>query len=708
MRCAHDVGKLLPAALAMVLLGVLGCAPAGSPAAPRTKRLPHREVVHGRELVDDYRWLRDADDPDVVPHLEAENEYAEAALRHASKLRETLAEELRFRLDEEDVSLPAPLNGWLYYARTEPGQQYTIHCRKRGNLEAPEEVLLDENELSAGQDYFATSLLTVSPDGQRLAFVVDSDERDSATLLVKDLASGRLLADEVPEMVESVAWAADNRTLFYVLSDEASRPYQVFRHTLGEHPSEDVLVYEERDPHYHVSLALTNSERYLVVESHSNTAAEIRVLKADQPTGELRVVVPRVEGRDCYLDHQGDHFLLWTNGDAPNFRLLRASVADPAPENWTELVPHRDDVVLEGVQALARYTVLYERCAGRLSLRILPAEGGSERVVQCENPLATLLPDDNLDYDAEVFRYGCTSLLDPYTIYEVDLATGVSTERKREEVPGYRREDFVEERIVARAADGTEVPITLAYRRGLERNGDNPLVLYGYGAYGLSSDPEFASDRLSLLERGVIYAVAHVRGGGDLGRQWYEQGRLLNKPNSFSDFIACAEHLVAQGYTRPERMAAWGESAGGLLVGAVANQRPDLFRCVVAKVPFVDVLNTMLDEAIPLTVIEYEEWGDPADPAAFACMASYSPYDNVRPQAYPDLLITAGYRDPLVPYWEPAKWAARLRQQNTADTLVLLRTNLVGGHSGASGRYDALDELAWEYAFVLDRLGVQE
>ena len=682
---------------------------AAEPEPPVARTVPRVHTIHGESRIDEYHWLRDREDPEVLAHLEAENRYTDRAMRHTEGLQELLYQELRGRIKEADLSVPAREDGWLYYTRTEAGAQYPIFCRRRDEPEAPEEVLLDVNALAAGHAYFRMGAFDVSPDHRLLAFSSDTSGAESFTLFLKDLATGRLLAETIERTSPSVAWANDSRTLFYIVLDEVRRPSRLFRHTVGSSPADDVLVHFEPDDAFFLEIHRTRSRRHLVLELASHSTSEARYLSADEPAGELRVVEPRRQGIEYAITHHGDRFYIVTNADAPNFRLVSAPVESPGRDHWTAVLPYRPHIKLDAAEAFARHLVLWEREDGLRRLRVLELATGAEHLVAFPEPVYAVRPNDNPEFDTSVFRFGYTSLVTPGSVVDYDMAARTWTVRKQTEVlGGYDPSRYGSERLFATAPDGARVPVSLVYRLPLERDGARPLLLQGYGSYGYSFDPGFSSNALSLLDRGWIVAIAHIRGGEEMGRSWYEAGKLLNKRNTFTDFIAAAEHLVEAGYTSPARLAINGGSAGGLLMGTVTNLRPDLFQAVVAEVPFVDVVNTMLDASLPLTVIEYDEWGNPNDPTYYQYIRSYSPYDNIAPKDYPHILVTAGLNDPRVAYWEPAKWTARLRARKTDRNRLLLRINMGAGHGGASGRYDHLREVAFKYAFLLDVVGSAE
>ncbi|MBA3946555.1 MAG: S9 family peptidase [Herpetosiphonaceae bacterium] len=665
--------------------------------------VPHETTLHGETLVDNYFWLRDRSNPDVVAYLEAENQYLTDVIRPTEALQKQLYSELRGRIKEADRSVPVPHDGYLYYSRTEEGLQYPIFCRKRGDLEAVEEVLLDQNQLAAGHSYCRLGAYKVSPDHRTLAYSVDTSGSEQYTLFVKDLASGQFLSDQIPNTYYGVEWANDNHTIFYTVLDMAMRPYQLFRHTVGTASSFDMLVYHELDEAFFVDIAKTASKMFLLLALHSTTTSEVRFMPADEPQAPFKMIHPRQSGMEYSVEHHDDRFLIVTNDEALNFKLVEAPIATPEKAYWRELLAHRSAVLLDGIDVFHNHLVLYEREQGLKRIRITDPYGHDVRDVEFPEPVYTYVPGPNAEFNTNILRFTYSSLVTPDSIIDYDMQLGTWHLRKQDEIPsGYDPSLYASDRLIALAADGTAVPISLVYRKGLRRDHSNPTLLYGYGSYGITIDPAFSSRRLSLLDRGFIYAIAHIRGGSDLGRAWYDDGKLNHKQNTFTDFIACAEHLIAAGYTAPQHLAISGASAGGLLMGAVVNMRTDLWQAVIAKVPFVDVINTMSDPTLPLTVIEYEQWGNPNDPDTYHYLKSYSPYDNVAAKDYPNMLVTTGMNDPRVSYWEPAKWVARLRALKTGRRLLLLKTDMGSGHGGASGRFDALEETALEYAFLLN------
>ncbi len=673
---------------------------------PIAKIVPKVTTLHGDTRVDNYAWLRDRGDPDTVRYLEDENAYTKERMKHAAVLEAKLYAEMLGRIKQTDLSVPVKRDGYFYYTRTEEGKQYSIYCRKQGSLDAAEEILLDGNAMAEGQKYFAIGVFAPSPNHKLLAYSVDLSGDEVHTVRVKDLATGDLLADEISGTSTSLEWADDNATFFYSVLDAAKRPHKIFRHGLGL--SEDPEIYHEADQRFELDVSKTSSRAYLLMSSNSPLTTEVRFLRADDPRGEFRVALPRVQDTEYDLTHRGDSFFIRTNDGGRTFRVVEAPVADPSKPQWKEILPARPNVTVESVTAFANHLVFEERELGLSRLRIHGFASGETHYVEFPEPVYTASPTGNAEFATNVLRFNYTSLITPNSVFDYNMETR-DRELKKQQVVlgGYDPSRYTTERIYVPAPDGKQIPVSLVYQRDVARDGRAPLLLYGYGAYGISMDPTFRSDRLSLIDRGVIYAIAHIRGGGDLGKPWHEDGRLLHKKNTFTDFIACAEALIAARYTSASRLAMEGRSAGGLLAGAITNMRPDLFAVVLAGVPFVDALNTMLDASLPLTVGEYEEWGNPEDKQYYDYIKSYSPYENVEPRPYPMMLITAGLNDPRVSYWEPAKWAAKLRAMNTGDRMLLLKTNMGSGHFGASGRYEYLKETAFNYAFLLNALRIE-
>jgi oligopeptidase B len=694
----------------------------GTPQPPCAPRRP-TELRHGDDVrVDDWYWLRDRDDPAVRSLLEAENAYVEAMLAPLGGVRDQVFAEITARVVETDVSAPVRRGRFEYFTRTRAGLEYPVHCRRPVGAAAPdpdavpghgdEVVLLDENVLAGESEYFALRGLALSPDQARLAYSVDSTGGERAQLHVRDLATGRDLPDEVSDTYYGLGWANDERSLFYVRPDVAMRPFQVWCHVLGTAVATDRLVFEEPDERFYVSVRRSRSGRVLLIDIESKVTTEVWLLDADEPDGTPRLVAAREGGIEYRVEHHHgrsgeDRLFIVTNVDgAENFQLMVVDAASPGREHWRTVVAGRDDVRLDRVDTFARHVVLSERVGGVARLRALDLAGG-DAVVDVGDEIGTTWLGPSPEYDRTVVRVVSTSLVTPTTDSDHDLATGATTVVKRQRVEGYDPDRYETHRLWARADDATLVPISIVHRRGLARDGTGALLLYGYGAYEISIDPMFSTSRLSLLERGGAYAIAHVRGGGELGRRWYEDGKLDRKRNTFTDFVACARHLIAEGYTAPGRLVARGGSAGGLTMGAVLNEAPELWRAVVVEVPFVDCLTTMLDPSLPLTITEFDEWGNPAaDEHLYEYLRSYSPYDNVRPLAYPTVLVTAGLNDPRVQYWEPAKWVQKLRATTTGTSATLLKTELDAGHHGRSGRYESWREEAFVLAFVLDALGL--
>ncbi len=712
--------KVPAAVLLLAALAVTSCAgPAAGPGEPPLAEVrPHELETHGDVRVDEYYWLRERESPEVIAYLEAENAYVDAALAHTDALQESVFAEIRSRVVEDDASVPYRDGDYWYYTRYEEGKQYPIHGRRPadgdvfGGDQTPEaeEVLIDVNEVAEGKEYTAVRP-SVSPDHRILAYGVDDVGRRFYTVRFKDLATGETLADEIPDVTANIVWAADSATLFYVRQDpDTLRAYQVYRHRLGS-TEPDELVYEEPDETFSVFLGRTQSRKYLLATSSHTLRTEVRVLRADAPEGDFVVFEPRGERHEYSVDHLGDRFWVRTNDGAPNFRLMSTAEGDTGRVAWREELPHRDDVLLEGFELFDRFLVLAERREGLEQLRIAPM-GGDGTVTGHDldfgEPTYSTGLGANPDPSSGTLRYVYQSLTTPRSVFDYDPATREKTLRKQDQVlGGFDAANYRSERLWATAGDGTQVPVSLVYRPDMRSGeGGSPLLLYGYGSYGASMDASFSSPLLSLIDRGFVYAIAHIRGGEEMGRSWYENGKLLHKQNTFTDFIAAAEHLVAEGYADPDRVYAMGGSAGGLLVGAVFTMRPDLWDGVVARVPFVDVVTTMLDASIPLTTFEWDEWGDPRVREYYDYMLSYSPYDNVEARDYPNLLVTTGLHDSQVQYWEPAKWVARLRANKTDDNLLLLETNMGAGHGGASGRYDRYRETALVYAFLLDLAGL--
>ncbi len=675
------------------------------PAPPDPPKRPVPRTLHGETVVDPYRWMQDRDSEEVLVHLRAENAYTEQRLAHLAALRETLFEEIRSRIEETDLSVPAPKGDWFYLSRTEEGRQYPISCRRRGAADGPEEVLLDGNVLAGDSDYFAFGLFALSPDHRLAAYSTDHDGAELYTLRFRDLSSKQDLPVEIPGTYYGGAWSKDTTSFFYTRPDAAMRPWQLWRHRIGSTPDGDVLVFQEDDERFSLDVDTTRSEDLVLITLQSQTTSEVFVIDAARPESQPRCIRPREPGVEYWAEHQGGRLVVLTTLEAPNGRIVTAPLSDPG--EWTELLGHRDDVKLDGLEAFADHLVVWCRRQGTSGITVLPTQGGRVRDLVFDEPVHTVDASTNLEYETRRLRFEYESLVTPSSIYEEDLETGERTLLKQQPVlGGYQSKDWESTREWATAPDGERVPISLVRPRGAPLDGSSPLVLYGYGAYESNSDPWFSVGRLSLLERGVGFAIAHVRGGGELGRRWYDAGKLAHKHNSFGDLIACAEHLVETGTTHPDRLAIRGGSAGGLLVAGALAQRPELFRAVVAEVPFIDVVNTMLDESLPLTVTEWEEWGNPKIAEQYQWLRSYCPYENIEARPFPRTLATAGLNDPRVQYWEPAKWVAALRDRSTGREPILLKTEMGAGHGGPSGRYDAWREEALVLAFLLDAFGL--
>lgn len=672
---------------------------------PVTPVIPHKRQVHGHTLTDNYHWLRQRGSAEVRVYLEAENRYTEACLKHTKALEEKVYREIRGRVKEDDLTVPERIGDYIYYTRMIKGRQYPLYCRKRHGRGHREEVLLDANRLARGLSHFEVGAFKVSPDGNLLAYTTDTRGNEAYSLYIKDLASGKLLPDRIDSITCSLEWADDNGTLFYTRYNTAQRPFQLYRHRLGDSSDKDTLVYQERDDAFHLSLTKTRSQAYLLLHLDSMRSSETRFLDASQPTGRFRVIAPRRKRVRYGIEHHKNRFLILTNDRAKNFKVMTTPVDRPDRRNWKTLIRHRRTVFVQRVEAFRDHLVIHERRQVFSDLAIHNLRTKRKHRVHFPHPVHSVIPVSNPDFNTSTYRFIYTSLVSPSEVVDYDMDSRKWRVKKRESVRGGYAPSRYESRLAfAHAADGTRVPISMVSKKRVG-NGPRPTLLLAYGAYGICADPVFLSGRLSLLDRGFIIAIAHVRGGSEMGRGWYEDGRVLRKMNTITDFIACAEYLVDQQLTTPRQLAICSRSAGGLLLGAACNRRPNLFQAVIAQVPFVDLLNTMLEPKQALTVLEYEEWGNPGYKSHFEYMLRYAPCENAKPQKYPHMLITAGYNDPRVPYWEAARWAATLRSNNTGPNPVLLKTDLTSGHGGPSGRYARMRETAFEYAFLLDRLG---
>jgi oligopeptidase B len=673
---------------------------------PVAKIIPKVLEKFGDERIDNYFWLKDRENPEVIDYLNQENEYYAKMTAHTKAFQKELFDEMKSRIKEDDESFPYLYNGYYYITRFETGKDYPIYSRKKESLSAKEEVLFDCNELAKGQSYFQLGGLSVSPDNKLAVFSVDVVGRRIYDIQIKNLETGEILADKIEKVSGTAVWANDNHTIFYSSQDNVTlRSDKIFKHKLGSNQADDVLVYFEKDETYHVEIAKSKSRKYLAIESGSTLTTEYQILEADNPDGKFRIFQKRVRGLEYSINHYDDSFYIMTNADkAINFKLMKTLETATSKENWTEVIPHREDVLLEDIEIFKDFLVLEERFNGLNRIRIMPWSGEGEYYLPFDSETYTAYTSTNVDFDTNILRYSYQSMTTPSSVIDFNMETKTKEIKKEQQVLGgkFNKNNYTEERIWATAKDGTQVPISVVYRKGLEKNGKNPFLLYAYGSYGYSTDATFSSTRLTLLDRGFIFAIAHVRGGEDLGRQWYEDGKLLKKKNTFSDFIDCSKYVIDQKYTSPEHLYAEGGSAGGLLMGAIVNLAPELYHGIIAQVPFVDVVTTMLDESIPLTTGEYDEWGNPNVKKYYKYMASYSPYDNLKKQKYPHMYVSTGLHDSQVQYWEPAKWVAKLRILKTDDSLLFLDTNMDAGHGGASGRFEAIKELAKEYSFLLD------
>jgi len=681
---------------------------------PIAPKHPKEITQHGQTRLDNYFWMCYREDVEVLKHLHAEQDYLEEIMQHTGPLQEQLFQEMKGRIKEDDSSAPEKEGEYFYYTRYEAGKQYPFYCRKKGSLDAPEEILIDQNALAGENNFCRIGAFSISPNANKLAYSVDADGTEVCTIYIKDLITGALSPEVITNTFgdvyghSGVEWAGDGRSFLYVTRDPALRPFRIYRHVLGTDPIQDTLLFEEKDETYFLGLTQSRSKAYIMAYLHSTITDEWIYFPNDGTTYEFKSFQPRIKGIEYQVEHAGDHFFVITNEAAQNFKLMRTALDATTKENWEEVIPHRADTYITGLDAFADFLVLYERNGGFRQIRVSGTDGLTNTWhVPFPEPVYNILPMRNPEYKTDVLRFTYTSLVTPNSVIDFNVKDKTWTVVKQDEIPsGYDADQYMSERAYATASDGTLVPMSLVYKKGLERNGNNPTLLYGYGSYGFSIDPSFNSNRISLLERGFVFAIGHIRGGSEMGRAWYENGKMLNKRNTFTDFIACAEHLIAQKFTRQEKLAIMGGSAGGLLVGACLTMRPDLFGAVVAQVPFVDVINTMSDASIPLTTLEYDQWGNPDNQEYFDYIMSYSPYDNVRSTEYPHILITTGLNDPRVAYWEPAKFVAKLRELKTDDKTVLLKTNFEAGHAGASGRYDFLKEVAFDFAFLIDKVGM--
>ncbi|MBL4586638.1 MAG: S9 family peptidase [Flavobacteriales bacterium] len=677
---------------------------------PKAAIKPHQLTIHDHTRTDNYFWLKERENPEVINYLEDENAYTEAKLSDTKQFQEDLYKEMRGRIKENDESVPNLDNGYFYYSRYEQGKEYRLHCRKKENLQAEEIIFIDENELAKGHDYFSLGGVEVSDNNKIAAFGTDTISRRLYTMRFKNLETGEMYSDAIPNCSAGGAWAKDNKTFFYTSKDEETlRTNKIMRHILGTDVSEDVEVFNETDETFSCYVWRTKSLDYVMIGSFQTVSTEFRMLDANDPEGKFSVIQPRERDHEYEVSHFEDKLYIITNWNAKNFRLMETSVNTPGKENWKEVIAHRENTLLEGIELFRNFMVLEERTDGLTRIRVINQRNEEEHYLNFGEEAYTAYIGTNSDFDTETLRYGYSSLTTPWSTLDYDMSTKEKELKKQQEVIGdFDPANYQTERVMATADDGTLVPMSIVYRKGTEKNGKNPTLLYSYGSYGSSTDAYFSSVRLSLLDRGFVYAIAHIRGGQEMGRQWYDDGKLLNKKNTFTDFINCGEYLIKNGYTNNENLFAMGGSAGGLLMGAIVNMRPDLWRGIVAAVPFVDVITTMLDETIPLTTSEYDEWGNPNEKQYYDYILSYSPYDNVEKHEYPNMLVTTGLHDSQVQYWEPAKWVAKLRVNKTDENLLLLHTNMEAGHGGASGRFESLKETAMEYAFMFKLAGITE
>ncbi|MFV8442155.1 S9 family peptidase [Flavobacterium sp. LB2P44] len=673
---------------------------------PIAKIIPKTLEKHNEKRIDNYFWLNDRENPEVIEYLNQENTYYDTMTADTKGFQKELYEEMKGRIKEDDQSVPYLYNGYYYITRFETGKDYPIYSRKKGSLSANEEILFNCNDLAKDHSYFQLGGLSVSPDNKFASFGVDAVGRRIYTIQIKNLETGEILSDKIENATGSSVWANDNKTLFYTRQDKITlRSDKVFKHKLGTDTAEDVLVFDEKDETFNVSVGKEKSKKYIVIGSGSTLTTEYRILNSDTPDGEFVIFQPRVRGLEYSISHFGDSFYILTNKDkATNFKMMKTPESATAKENWKDVIPHRKEVLLEDIEIFRNFLVVEERSNGLNHIRIMPWNGDEEYYLPFGSETYSAYTTTNVDFETDILRYSYQSLATPSSVIDFNMKTKEKEIKKEQQVLGgkFYKNNYIEERIWATATDGTKVPISMVYRKGLKKDGKNPLLLYAYGSYGVTMDAYFSSTRLSILDRGFVFAIAHIRGGEDLGRQWYEDGKLLKKKNTFTDFIDCSKFLIQEKYTSPQHLYAEGGSAGGLLMGAVVNMAPELYNGVIAQVPFVDVITTMLDDTIPLTTGEYDEWGNPNQKKYYDYMLSYSPYDNVDAKRYPNMFVSTGLHDSQVQYWEPAKWVAKLRTKKTNDTVLYLNTNMDAGHGGASGRFEALKELAKEYSFLLD------
>ena len=692
----------------------IGCGKAKTPTEemilPVAKIVPKELTAHGHTRIDNYYWLNQRDNPEVIAYLEAENNYKEAVMAHTENFQEKLFDEIVGRIKQSDMSVPYKDQGYYQYTRYEEGGEYPVYCRKKGSLEAEEEIVLNVNDMAEGYDYYSIAGYSTSSNNSLIAYGVDTVSRRLYTLYFMDLTTRQVLDEPIPNTSGRAAWANDNNTVFYMLKDTTTlRSYKVMKHVIGTPVLEDKVIYVEDDEIFSASVYKTKSKKYMIISSSQTLSSEYRFLNADNPNGQFQIIQPREKDHEYDVDHFQDKFYIKTNWNAKNFRLMATPVDNTSKENWKEVIPHRETVYLQGIEIFKDYLVVGERKDGLRQIRVIKWDDKSDYYLEFDEDAYTTYVSNNPEFDTNLLRFSYTSLTTPNSIYDLNMNTKEKKLLKQEEVVGdFDPGNYVTERHYATAQDGTKVPISLVYKKGLEKDGNNSLLLSGYGSYGSSRDPSFSSVRLSLLDRGFVYAIPHIRGGAEMGYYWYEEGKLFNKKNTFTDFIDCAEYLIEQRFTNPDKLFAMGGSAGGLLMGAITNMRPDLWKGILAGVPWVDVITTMLDPSIPLTTSEYDEWGDPRKKDYYDYMLSYSPYDNVEAKDYPAMLVTTGYHDSQVQYFEPAKWVAKLRALKTNNTPLIFHINMEGGHGGVSGRFRRHRETSLEYAFMLDMVGIKK
>jgi len=675
---------------------------------PVAKKIEKKLIKHGDVRIDNYYWLNERDNPEVIEYLKAENNYTKEMMKHTEKLQEKLYKEIIGRFKQNDESVPYFKNGYYYYSKYEEGKEYPIYCRKKGSLNAKEEVMLNVNEMAKGHNYYAVVGLSVSPDNKLLSFGVDTVGRRKYVIHFKNLKTGEILPDKVENTTGSSVWANDNKTVFYTIKDKTLRSYKIVKHLLGTMPDKDTVAYHEQDPTFDVFVYKTKSDKYIIIGSSSTMSDEYRFIDASKPNDKFKIIQKRERGLEYSVNHFENYFYIVTNLDAKNFKLVKTSVNKTSKENWEDVIPYNEQVFMEGIDIFKNYLVVSMRENGLPMLKVINWNKKEEHYIKFDEETYAVYTSYNPEFNTDILRFNYTSLTTPNSTYDYNMKTKERKLLKRQEVVGdFKPENYESKRLFATAKDGVKVPISIVYKKGLKKDGKNPLLLYGYGSYGYSMEPYFSSVRLSLLDRGFVYAIAHIRGGQEMGRSWYEDGKLLKKKNTFTDFIACGEYLVKEKFTSPDRLFAEGGSAGGLLMGAVVNMKPELFKGVIAAVPFVDVVTTMLDDTIPLTTAEYDEWGNPNIEKYYFYMKSYSPYDNVEAKDYPAMLVTTGLHDSQVQYFEPAKWVAKLRDLKTDNNLLIFDIDMESGHGGTTGRFKRYKRTALEYAFLLDLAGIK-